>query len=144
MEEPFSKEIKEIKEELTQLKTAKQTSAGAITTVAHSINVPISLSLSNPDLASGYAVVRVSTTSDEMIMATLDSYYGDITQFTNFPATTRSVLILTEYRQSGVVIIELIATGNASDRSTLSGGGSVTITKQLTVRSTGEFTMEIV
>lgn len=143
MENYFTQEIKSIKHELTQLKTAAETSAGSVPTISHSLSVSIPLSLENSDLATGTAHVRLSATQDELLMATLDSYYDDVTQATNFPATTRSVQMLLNYLDNDTIIVRLVAEGNASDRSTLSGGGSVTITKQLTVRSTDDFTMEV-
>ena len=142
MENYFDNEIKNMKRELTQLKTATQTSAVAVPTVSQSLSIPITLELANPYLAKGSAYVRVSASSDTILMATLDSYFDDITRATDFPATTRKTYIIMDYKGNGETLIYIDFTGNASDRSTLSGGGSVTVTKQLTVRATEEFTLE--
>lgn len=144
MEEYFTNEIKWIKLELTQLKTSAQVSAVSVPTVVDSMSVSIPMGLSNPSLASGSVRVKVNSGSDDIIMATLDSYCDDITKLTDFPATARSTSVTLEYLGSGEAIIDISAIGNESDRNALAGGGSVTITKQLTVRATGEFTMELV
>lgn len=144
MENYFDNEIKNMKRELTQLKTAAQTSAGTVPTVSHSLSISMPLHLANPYLAKGNAYVRVSATSDTILMVTLDSYFDDITKTMDFPATTRRTYMIMDYKGNGETLIYIDFTGNASDRSTLSGGGSVTVTKQLTVRATEEFTMEII
>lgn len=142
MEEYFTREIKRIRRELTDLKTTDQKSAGVVPTTTQTISVSIPLTLSSSDMASGTAHIKVVTGADALIMATLDSYYGDITQATNYPATTRGVQLLQDYLGEGIIVIRLVAEGNADDRSTLSGGGSVSITKQLTVRATEPFSLE--
>lgn len=142
MDEYFTREIKRIRRELTDLKTADQKSAGVTPTTAQTISVSIPLSLTSADIASGTAHIKVTTGADALIMATLDSYYDDITQANNYPATTRSVQLLQDYLGEGIIVLRLVAEGNANDRSTLAGGGSVSITKQLTVRATEPFTLE--
>lgn len=143
MEEYFTKEIKRIKQELTDLKTTSQKSAGVIPTTSQTVSVSIPLSLNAAGTsASGHVAYTVTPENGAIIVSTLDHYYDDITKVVDFPATTRSIVLMQNALNNDEYILYLYGRGDANDRSTLSGGGSVSLTAQLTVRSTANFIME--
>lgn len=145
MENYFSQEIKRIKQELTGLKTTAQKSATVVPTTVQTISVSIPLELNDVgSTASGGAYYVITPDGESIITCTLAKYCDDPTQKHNFPATIRYFDILQNKLDDDNYIIYIFGHGDANDRSTLSGGGSVTLTNTLTIRATAPFTVEAV
>ena len=145
MEEYFSQEIKRIKREITMLKTASQKSAGVIPTIAQTLSVSIPLKLESLDLsAEGEAYYIIYPSDNALITCTLDKYSDDPTKDNDFPRTQRSFDLLQNKLDDTNYVLYIYGHGDANDRSTLAGGGSVTLTTNLTIRSTAPFTVEAI
>ena len=143
MEEYFSREIKNLKREIVNLKTLSSKSAGVVPTASKSMSAGISLGLNQQEtMASGRAEYRVVSEDSALIMATLDWYNEDVYKSHLFPAETRRIVLLKTQDNSGNVIILLLATGDMDDITALRNGQSVSIQATLTVRATSSFSLE--
>lgn len=145
MEEYFSQEVKNLKRELTNLKTIAQKSAAVIQTAAQTVNVSMTLKLNDVgSTASGGAYYIVKPENEAIITCTLTKYCDDPSQRVNFPATIRYFDVLQNKLNDTDYIIYVFGHGDASDRATLSGGGSVILTNALTIMATAPFTVEAI
>lgn len=150
MENYFENEIKLIESELTNLKQSKIRSAGAIAISKQ--NVAVSADLQYEDSGGAYGsayaikVYEIATSSPAIIMPTLSWYSSDIEK----PA------ILTEYSARKIDIYQAILdNGNCavvlyfngtndsstSDAAKVQAGETVTISVELTVACTENFTI---
>lgn len=138
MENYFSQEIKRLKQELTNLKPSAQTSAESVATVSQTLDFNIPLALDNPYLATGTVYIKITSNTNSVFMVTLDSYYDDISNYRQ----CRNAYIEQFYVGDNTWLIYLNVEGDQNDINTLSGGGSVSVPRKLTIRAMGEFETE--
>lgn len=141
MENYFSNEIKNIKSELTNLKTASQKSATTMQTVSQSVQVNIPLSLHDTYFADGEVTYKISADTEALFSFTLDKYYDDIYYDLLAVMHPRIRGILPIKNEDNSLFLLVQAVGDENDVQTLTNGGSVTITNTLTIRATAPFTI---
>lgn len=149
MDNYFDQEIKSMEREITDLKTASQKSAATAPMVTKTVNVSTNLEYEDISYPWGSArsTVRyeVQTDYDEIIVPTLDWYFGDITQSGQTDQPTREIQLNTRIATNGKIIVELyfIGTENGanSDAQRVKNGETVTVSVNLTVRCTNDFNL---
>lgn len=149
MDNYFDREIKSMEREITDLKTASQKSAATAPMVTKTVNVSTNLEYEDISYPWGSArsTVRyeVQTDYDEIIVPTLDWYFGDITQSGQTDQPTREIQLNTRIATNGKIIVELyfIGTENGanSDAQRVKNGETVTVSVNLTVRCTNDFNL---
>lgn len=138
----FDNEIKQLEKEILNLKTSAQKSAGVVPTTAKTINVTVNLALRSTFVCSGTANYLIRTNSNALVIVTLDKYYDDVYRAADYPYTTReSYWVLGSYRDGSMSLL-LTCFGTANDAQTIEQGGSVSMTVNITVRCTSDFTIE--
>lgn len=146
MDNYFEHEIITLEQELRQLKTAQQKSAGQVPTIHKSLSFRVSLSLnSSQAIARGSAAFKVTTTNNCIIIPTLAKYYDNIALAEYIPLKTRYMVLTIGKLSQNEYLIKLSARGTEgvdSDVTTLQNGGSVVLENSLTVQSTDNFTLE--
>lgn len=143
MENYFDSEIKNIEREIVNLTTSMQKSAIVAPTVVQTVQVTRSLQSGGSDKAFYNARFRVTTNTRALVMATLDSYFDDITLNDRvWVPDTRSAWLYVSKISRTVYYVNISFRGKDGDNTTISGGGSVQMTRTLTVRCTDEFTLE--
>lgn len=150
MDDYFNREFDFLERELTQLKTSSQRSASAVSTVIKTVNVSVNLQYEDISYPTGSAralvYYEVDTDEDVIIMPTLSWYYGDITQAANVFFTTRRIDMdsgwLTPSNKYGIALY-FIGTeqGDNSDAARTKRGETVTVSVDLTVLCTQDFTL---
>lgn len=128
----FAEHIKNDIKEVNMLKTGTQKSASDVELTSDSILVSTNLDT----YGYGIVYVKVSPSNDNEILinATLDKINEDENgrQFETYL-----------FFENGYYIVYVGFTGNSDDDATIAGGGTVTVSANLTVVSTDEFTMEV-
>lgn len=150
MDNYFDREIEYLENELTNLKTAAQKSAGAIKTTSKTISVSVNLKYEDISYPTGSAraakYYEVITDKDAIIIPTLSWYFGDVMEGANVYFVTREIRMRTGLRQNGNFAFELyfIGTeqGNNSDAARTKRGETVTVSVNLTVLCTQNFTLQ--
>lgn len=143
MDNYFSSEIKNIKNELTRIKTSMRKSAGVIQTVVKTIDVGVQLSLaSSGTQARGYKYYSIVTDQDAVVSVSLEWYSENILVDYQIPRIVRSSFV-SEREQNGTMRITIGAYGTEfgtnNDVSRLERGETVIINNKLTVRATTNF-----
>lgn len=149
MDNYFNRELNYLKKELTRLKTAGQKSASSAKLVKQTVNVSTNLvweDISYPyGSARATAVYEVIPNSDSIIVPTLDWYFGDINQSYNVYYTTRKIQMDTFILPTGNygVYLYFIGTENGpdSDAARAKNGETITVSVNLTVTCTDNFTL---
>lgn len=144
MDNYLDREIKQLNKEILALKTSAQKSAGIVPTVMQTFGVTIQLRIQStaPLSCSGMAEYVITTENDALLMVTLDKYYDDITKVSDDPRTTRNAdLYLSKYNDGKMSLI-VSSYGTYDDAVTIQDGGSVSISRQVTIRCTSDFTIE--
>lgn len=149
MQNYFENEVKNVERELLWLKTSGQKSASAIDTASEKISLNVNLEYQEISYLTGSARAskwyRVRTDDDAIIVPTLSWYYGDISQAANPEFTTREIQMSTGI-MNGVFVIGLyfIGTekGDNSDAARVKRGETVTVSVDLNIVCTSEFTVE--
>lgn len=141
MQEYFNIEMKRIQRELTALKTSSTKSSGSIMTISKSVSFQIPLESTGTLRPSGRVNFVFSSDRDALFSATLDSYYDDVSKEIEGRYLTRQKYIVIAKR-FGKIRIDVRGIGTRDDETTIRGGGSVTLTGVMTIKSTNEFTIE--
>lgn len=149
MDNYFNQEIKSIKREITAIKTASQKSAVTAPMVTKTTNVNTNLEYKDISYPWGSArstvKYEVETDNAEIIIPTLDWYFGDISRAGMTDQSTREIQLNTRVASSGNIIVELyfIGTENGvdSDAQKVKNGETVTVSVNLTVRCTNDFNL---
>lgn len=144
MDNYLDREIKQMNREILALKTSAQKSAGIVPTVMQTFGVTLQLQVDSttPLTCSGMAEYLITTESDAIIMVTLDKYSDDITKESYSPRTTRGYDYLLSKLNNGKTSLIISVYGTYDDAVAIQGGGSVSLSSQVTVRSTSNFTIE--
>lgn len=149
MDNYFDSEIKNIKREITDLKTASQKSAATAPMVTKTVNVSTNLEYKDISYPWGSArsTVRyeVQTDYDEIIIPTLDWYFGDISKSGMTGQPTREIQLNIRVATNGKIIVELYFIGTEdganSDAQKVKNGETVTVSVNLTVKCTNDFNL---
>lgn len=149
MDNYFNHELNYLKKELTRLKTAAQKSASSAKLVKQTVNVSTNLvweDISYPyGSARATAVYEVIPNSDSIIVPTLDWYFGDITKSYEITQSTREIQMSTFILPTGNfgVYLYFIGTedGPNSDAARAKNGETITVSVNLTVTCTDNFTL---
>lgn len=142
MDNYFDREIKQIKREILGLKQSQQKSAATVPTAVRTASISLDLEIIDSGDPRATAYFRIETNSRALVFATLDKYYDDITLNDHGwnPDTRKARLAVQKVSKLVYyVIITLIGTGQ--DYVTIRDGGKVTMSRNLTVRCTDNFTM---
>lgn len=149
MENYFNHELNYLKKELTRLKTATQKSASSAKLVKQTVNV--STNLVWEDISYPYGSARsdvlyeIVPNTDSIIICTLDWYYGDITKSYDIYQTTREIRVKQLVLPNGKPGIELYFIGTEdgpnSDAARAKNGETITVSVNLTVTCTDNFTL---
>lgn len=140
MQNYFENELTMMEKEIRWLKTSLVKSGATITSVIKSVDYSIPLQLVGGD-AKGSANFIVNVDEACILVPNLDLYYQDISQAM---AGTRTANCIIKWLSDLQYIVTVEVSGDSNDVSTISGGGSVTLTGVLSVCSSGDFTLEAV
>lgn len=149
MENYFNHELNYLKKELTRLKTAAQKSASSAKLVKQTVNV--STNLIWEDISDPYGSARsdvlyeITPNSDSIIISTLDWYFGDITKSYDIYQSTREIQVKQLVLPNGKPGVELYFIGTEdgpnSDAARAKNGETITVSVNLTVTCTDNFSM---
>ena len=152
MEQYFEQQLKEVKRELTRLKTAVQKSSTVMTLAQKTITLNIPLSWRS---AYGYTYGRAdaekyykfTSSTSALFFPTLSWYAGNISQaWSVLPHTTRTITMTRTILPDGSngIRLQFIGTDNDenSDAAKAKDGQTVTVSVDLTVTCTNDFTIE--
>lgn len=140
MQDYFENELTMIEKEIRWLKTSLVKSGATITSIIKSVDYSIPLQLVGGG-AKGSANFLINVDEACILVPNLDWYYKDISQAMT---GTRTASCTLKWLSDLQYIVTVEVSGDANDISTLSGGGSVTLTGVLSVCSSGDFTLEAV
>lgn len=149
MDNYFNHELNYLKKELTRLKTAAQKSASSAKLVKQTVNISVNLvweDISYPyGSARATAVYEIIPNSDSIIVPTLDWYFGDITKSYVVYQSTRKIQMSEFILPTGNpgVYLYFIGTedGPNSDAARAKNGETITVSVNLTVTCTDNFTL---
>ena len=148
MENYFDREILALERELSQIKTAAQRSSGVIKTVSKTIQVSVSLVISESrTFCRGYTYYEITTNSDSILQITLDWYHQNVMDEWKIARTSRYILARTVRLNNGKLGIQVVSQGTnwsadqSDDLSRLERGESISITANMTILSTDNFTI---
>lgn len=149
MDNYFNRELNYLKKELTRLKTAGQKSASSAKLVKQTVNVSTNLvweDLSDPyGSARSWVIYEITPNSDSIIVATLNWYYDDINSSYLTTQSTREVQLKQVILPNGKPGVQLyfIGTENGpnSDAARAKNGETITVSVNLTVTCTDNFTL---
>lgn len=149
MEQFFEREFLALERELSQLKTAAQRSSGMVETTSKTIPLSIPLQISSSGMAcDGSVEYKLKAESNSIITVTLDWYYENVAEEWQLYRTSRAVRVSQIGLPNGYIGITVTASGTdystdqSDDLSRLERGESVSITANMTILSTNEFTLE--
>lgn len=144
MQDYFEQEIKQLEKETLFLKTSAQRSAAAVPIISKTITVDLPLELKGDIIytCSGRVDYVITPNGGSPIMATLNKYFDDITKATTSPPQTRQANVILGGRTDETIALTVTAQGDRNDVATLQGGGSVTLSYQLTIRAMNDFIIE--
>ena len=140
MQDYFNTEIRQLKKELTALKTNSTKSSGSIMTISKSIPFQIQLESTGAQRPSGKISFVFNSAGNVLFNATLDSYFDDVTKELDGRYLTRQKYIVIAER-FGQTRVDVRGLGTRDDEATIRSGGSVTVSGTLTVQCTNEFTL---
>lgn len=150
MDNYFDNEIKQLQKEIINLKTSGTKSAEIVETISQTIPISMQLSLgqsSTPPGAVAQKYFEIETDDNALVMITLDHYYDDINEaWQVLPKVTARYFDMTRFEfQNGNIGVRLIAygtnTGADNDAEKISGGQVVTMSCNMTVRCTTNFSL---
>lgn len=142
MDNYFDNEIKNIKREIHGLKQSQQKSAANVPTSAQSVSITQTLKLIDSGDPRATVHYKVETPSRALVFATLDKYYDDIMLNDHrWNPDTRVARISVQKASKLVYYISITFIGDGNDYITIRDGGTVTMTRTMTVRCTDTFTM---
>lgn len=139
MQNYFENELTRLEKEMTWLKTSTVKSGATITSQVKTIQYNIELELVSSTNANGSQRFILTLNDDAIFNSTLDKYYDDIV---NAQLDTRRRVISSYWLSDNTYYISVYAWGDSNDIATLEGGGRVTISGNLTVTCTDDFTLE--
>lgn len=144
MDDYFNRELQQINREITRLKTSSQKSGGIVPTVSKTLRITEQLQFTGlPTPTSTVRAIvkyKILPSSTALIIATLDKYYDDIFNVIDNGTRSRSVSMSEE--RNGDTIMSVMLTGDNNDARTMYDGGSVSMSTEVTVRCTDNFTIE--
>lgn len=148
MNDYFEREILAVEDELSQLKTAAQRSSGTVETTSKTVAVSVPLSMNAArTTCSGSVAYLITCEHNAAVMATLDWYYGNVADNWRTPRATRRARVSTKMQPDGKILATVTCNGTSvvdsgtSDLARLKNGESVSISVNLTVRATDNFTI---
>lgn len=149
MDNYFNRELNYLKKELTRLKTAGQKSASSAKLVKQTVNVSTNLvweDISDPyGSARSWVIYEITPNSDSIIVATLNWYYDDINSSYLTTQSTREIQLKQVILPNGKPGVQLyfIGTENGpdSDAARAKNGETITVSVNLTVTCTDNFTL---
>lgn len=142
MNDYFESEIKKIQKEILDLKTSAQKSAIVVPSVSKTVNIKLKLEIidsGNPRASTSFLI---ETNSRALVFATLNQYFDDI--YLNdhlWSPNTRKAKILISKISKLEYFVGVDFEGNEDDWVTIRGGGTVEMSRTLTVRCTDDFRM---
>lgn len=149
MDNYFDSEFNNLEKELLRLKTSGQKSASSIKTISKTIHISVNLQYEDISWPTGSARAtkhyRIITNNDAIIIPTLSWYYGDVTEGANVYFTTRKIRVDMGLLQNYYAVrLYFIGTeqGDNSDAARTKRGETVTVSVDMTVLSTQDFTIE--
>lgn len=147
MNDYFEREIKSLEREIIALKTSTQKSAGNLELISKTIHISIPLELDEYQTgASGSKTYIVRKDSEEIVVAYLDWYTDDITKDwmdTYLQGSVRAGRI-NHGVYNGADVFRVSAYGNRNDIDAMIGGASITISMNMTVKCTNNFSLEAI
>lgn len=141
MQNYFDNEIKNIERELLALKTASTVSSIPLELIQRSVQISIPLQLSiYQTTATGAVAYKIVSDEDLIVYPYLSWYYENIydIEVTGEHRYLRTMSLF----QDGAPLILINARGSENDIQRMIGGESITLTANLTVVATRNFTME--
>ena len=149
MDNYFNRELNYLKKELTRLKTAGQKSASSAKLVKQTVSISTNLvweDLSDPyGSARSWVIYEITPNSDSIIVATLNWYYDDINSSYLTTQSTREIQLKQVILPNGKPGVQLyfIGTENGpdSDAARAKNGETITVSVNLTVTCTDNFTL---
>lgn len=149
MDNYFNRELNYLKKELTRLKTAGQKSASSASLVKQTVSISTNLvweDLSDPyGSARSWVIYEITPNSDSIIVATLNWYYDDINSSYLTTQSTREIQLKQVILPNGKPGVQLyfIGTENGpdSDAARAKNGETITVSVNLTVTCTDNFTL---
>jgi hypothetical protein len=141
----FEREIKGLEREIIALKTANQKSAGNLQLVSKTIPISIPLVLNEyQTFARGRKTYAVRKNSEELVVAYLDWYTDDISREWVDAYTQGSVRSgrIAHGVYNGTDVFQITVYGDRNDIDAMAGGASITISLNMTVKCTNDFTLE--
>lgn len=154
MNDYFEKEILSLEQELRNLKTSAQRSAGVIESISKTVDISIPLKIEYNDggvaFARGETTYQVVPDSDSLIMITLDLYNEDVSKMWEPWQSTRTITLFKVKLDDGRVGIQIDVEGSQidydgkeTDLEKLQRGQEVNVPIKLTVRSTDDFSVGV-
>lgn len=140
MQNYFENELTRLEKEMTWLKTSAVKSGATITSQVKTIQYNIGLELVSSTNANGSQRFILTLNDSAIFNSTLDKYYDNITL--DSTGDTRRRTITSYWLNNNTFYIIVYAWGDSNDIATLEGGGSVTISGNLTITCTDDFTLE--
>lgn len=141
MQNYFDNEIKNIERELLALKTASTVSSIPLELIQHSVQISIPLQLSvYQTTATGAVAYKIVSDEDLIVYPYLSWYYENIYDI-EVTGEHRYLRMMSLF-QDGAPLIFINARGSENDIQRMIGGESITLTANLTVVATRNFTME--
>lgn len=139
MENYFDNEIKQIKREITNLKTSAQKSAGSLETKSASVSMEVELKIVGSGRPVANKMFDIESNTRDLAMITLDKYYDDIYANDHYSDPSRSAKVF--YSRTDPFTIRAIVAfvGSEDDWTTIQGGGTVKMSATMTVRCTNDF-----
>lgn len=147
MQNYFDREIKYLEKEITNLKTSGQKSSALVKTIAKTTTVSVQLQWEDISYPNGSARARaayeVVTSKDAIIMSTLSWYHENI--FSNYIKTSREITltrgVLSNGNYGAYLYFYGTEGGDNSDAARTKRGETVTVSVDLTVVCTQDFTL---
>lgn len=141
MQNYFDNEIKNIERELLALKTASTVSSIPLELIQRSVQISIPLQLSiYQTTATGAVAYKIVSDEDLIVYPYLSWYYENIYDI-EVTGEHRYLRMMSLF-QDGAPLIFINARGSENDIQRMIGGESITLTANLTVVATRNFTME--
>jgi len=141
MQNYFDNEIKNIERELLALKTASTVSSIPLELIQRSVQISIPLQLSvYQTTATGAVAYKIVSDEDLIVYPYLSWYYENIYDI-EVTGEHRYLRMMSLFQDKAPLIL-INARGSENDIQRMIGGESITLTANLTVVATRNFTME--
>lgn len=141
MENYFTQELKQLKREITNIKTSAQKSAGSIKTSVQSVSMSVDLQIVDSGLPVAKKEYIIESNTTDLAMVTLDNYYADIYRNDHSSNPSRSTKLFVYRVDDTRLRADVIFKGDENDWNTISGGGTVSMSATMTIRCTNNFTI---